>query len=59
VSERQNLILKSFLSGKEKIIEQTGQITQNLLDGYKQNILPLSKNENQKFLPKNEMKLLQ
>lgn len=34
VSERQNLVLQSFLSTKEKIIEQTGQITQKIAAGY-------------------------
>lgn len=34
VSERQNLVLQSFLSTKEKIIEQTGQITQNIAEGF-------------------------
>ena len=32
VSERQNLVLQSFLSSKEKIIEHTGQITQNIAE---------------------------
>ena len=34
VSERQNLVLQSFLSTKEKIIEQTGQITQSVAEGF-------------------------
>lgn len=34
VSERQNLVLKSFLSSKEKIIEQTGRLAQNIAAGY-------------------------
>ncbi len=34
VSERQNLVLQSFLSSKEKIIEQTGQITQQIAEKY-------------------------
>ena len=34
VSERQNLVLKSFLSSKEKIIEQTGRLAQNIVAGY-------------------------
>ena len=34
ISERQNLVLQSFLSSKDKIIEQTGQITQSIAEGY-------------------------
>ena len=34
VSERQNLVLKDFLSSKGKIIEQTEQITKQLTEGY-------------------------
>ncbi|MBO4779660.1 MAG: lecithin retinol acyltransferase family protein [Selenomonadaceae bacterium] len=34
ISERQNLVLQSFLSTKEKIIEQTGQITQSVAEGF-------------------------
>lgn len=34
VRERQNVVLNSFLSTKEKIIEQTGQITQRVAEGY-------------------------
>ena len=34
VRERQNLVLNSFLATKEKIIEQTGQITQSVAEGY-------------------------
>lgn len=62
ISERQNFVLQSFLSSKEKIIEQTGQITQEIAGGYLkkfENALPPSQKENQKFLPKNELKLLE
>ena len=34
VSERQNLVLQSFLSSKEKILEQTGQITQSIAEKF-------------------------
>ena len=34
VSERQNLVLQSFLSSKEKILEQTGQLTQSIAEKY-------------------------
>lgn len=34
ISERQNLVLQSFLSSKEKIIEQTGQITQSIAESF-------------------------
>lgn len=34
VRERQTVVLNSFLSTKEKIIEQTGQITQSVAEGY-------------------------
>lgn len=34
IRERQNLVLQSFLSSKEKIIEQTGQITKSIAEGY-------------------------
>ena len=36
IRERQNLVLNSFLNAKEKIIEQTGQITQRVAEGYLQ-----------------------
>ena len=58
VSERQNLVLQSFLSTKEKIIEQTGQITQNIAEGYLkrqvENLLP----QGQASLPNTEIKQL-
>lgn len=34
VRERQNLVLNSFLATKEKIIDQTGQITQRIAEEY-------------------------
>ena len=61
VSERQNLVLQSFLSTKEKIIEQTGQITQNIAEGYLkrqvENFLPQGQ-ASLKALPNAEIKQL-
>ena len=34
VSDRQNLVLQSFISSKEKILEQTGQITERIAEKY-------------------------
>ena len=51
VSERQNLVLQSFLSSKGKIVEQTGQITQRIAEGY----LPQGR---LKTLPVSEIKRL-
>ena len=34
IRERQNIVLNSYVSTKEKIIEQTGQITQSIAEGY-------------------------
>ena len=34
IQQRQNTVLNSFLNTKEKIIEQTGQLTQNIVEGY-------------------------
>ena len=50
VSERQNLVLQSFLSSKEKIIEQTGQITQKIAESY-------LKRPNENFLPRGQESL--
>lgn len=60
VSERQNLVLQSFLSSKEKIIEQTGQITQQIAEGYlkrSENLLPQGQST-LKTLPNAEIKQL-
>ncbi|MBR3049858.1 MAG: lecithin retinol acyltransferase family protein [Selenomonadaceae bacterium] len=61
VSERQNLVLQSFLSTKEKIIEQTGQITQSIAEGYLkrqvENLLPQG-SASLKALPNAEPKQL-
>ena len=61
VRERQNLVLQSFLSTKEKIIEQTGKITQNIAEGYLKKqidtLLPQGKSELLK-LPSAEIKKL-
>ena len=55
VRERQNVVLNSFLATKEKIIEQTGQITQSVAEGYLKEqiagVLPGEKNPKQ--LPAN------
>ena len=60
VRERQKAVLDSFISTKEKIIEQTGQITQSIAEGYlKQRLdtmLPPKSNDN--LLPDNQNKLL-
>ena len=44
VSERQNIVLQSFLSTKEQIINQTGQITQQIAEDWlkrpNENLLP-------------------
>ena len=50
VSERQNLVLQSFLSSKEKIIEQTGQITQKIAESY-------LKRQNENFLSQGQESL--
>ena len=55
VRERQNVVLNSFLATKEKIIEQTGKITQSVAEGYLKEqiagVLPGEKNPKQ--LPAN------
>ena len=54
VSERQNLVLQSFLSSKEKILEQTGQITQSIAEKFLpqgQATLPALPPANLKHLP--------
>lgn len=42
VSERQSMVISGFISSKEKIIEQTGQITQGMLDSVQAQVLQLS-----------------
>ena len=54
ISERQNLVLQSFLSSKEKIINQTGQITQ----GIAERLLPQGQAASLKALPKMDVKQL-
>lgn len=56
VSERQNLVLQSFLSSKEKIIEQTGQITKQIAESYLKR--PENLLEGQKLLPTSDVKQL-
>ena len=67
VRERQNLVLNSFLATKEKIIEQTGQITQSIAEGYLKKQLdtlqPMKNNNkmlaehSEKLLPSNRLLL--
>lgn len=42
VTTRQAQVLNNFLSGKDRVIEQTGQITQGMLDVMQQQILQLN-----------------
>ena len=62
IRERQNAVLNSFLATKEKIIEQTGQITQSVAEGYLQKqlggALPLGKKNDSKQLEQTAQKLL-
>ena len=54
IAERQNFVLQSFLSSKEKIIEQTGQLTQNVAEKFlSQGLasLPALPTSETKFLP--------
>lgn len=41
VAARQNMVISGFISSKEKIIEQTGQITQGMLDSVQAQVLQL------------------
>ncbi|MBQ6976938.1 MAG: hypothetical protein IJQ16_10380 [Selenomonadaceae bacterium] len=53
VNIRQNTVLQSFLSSKEKIVEQTGQITQTIADKLltqKFEVLPSAENDSSKLL---------
>ena len=55
VSERQSMIISGFISSKEKIIEQTGQITQGMLDTIQAQTLQLSNEaSNDKLTDKKE-----
>ena len=55
VSERQNMVISGFISSKEKIIEQTGQITQGMLDSVQAQVLQLNADvQNNMALPNNE-----
>lgn len=61
VSERQNLVLQSFLSSKEKILDQTGQITETIAQKFlsdKIQSLPQSQYDAQKSLSTQEIKAL-
>lgn len=49
VSERQSMVISGFISSKEKIIEQTGQITQGMLDSVQAQVLQLN-GESQKTI---------
>ena len=65
VSERQSMVISGFISSKEKIIEQTTQITKGMLDSVQAQVLQLNsgvqtttpalpdKNENMPALPDN------
>ena len=53
VNIRQNTVLQSFLISKEKIVEQTGQITQTIADKLltqKFEVLPSAENDSSKLL---------
>lgn len=55
VSERQSMVISGFISSKEKIIEQTGQITQGMLDSVQAQVLQLHTDvQNNIALPNNE-----
>ena len=41
ISERQSMVISGFISSKEKIIEQTGQITRGMLDSVQAQVLQL------------------
>ena len=54
VHERQNLVMQSFISSREKILEQTGQITERIAEKYLsagQSTLPALPNADLKQLP--------
>lgn len=44
VSQRQSMVMSGFISSKEKIIEQTGQLTQGMLDSIEAQVLQLNTN---------------
>lgn len=55
ISERQSMVISGFISSKEKIIEQTGQITQGMLDSVQAQVLQLgTEAKNNLELPNNE-----
>ena len=61
VSERQNLVLQSFLSSKDKILEQTGQITQTIAEKFlaeRQAALPAPQFDTLKKLQAQNLKFL-
>jgi hypothetical protein len=47
VLQRQTQVMAGFISGKEKIIEQTGQITQGMLDAVQKQVLQINTTANQ------------
>ena len=52
VATRQNMVISGFISSKEKIIEQTGQITQGMLDSVQAQVLQLGTDaQNKAALP--------
>ena len=42
ISARQNMVISAFVESKNKVIEQTGQITQGMLDAVQKQVLQLS-----------------
>lgn len=55
VSSRQSQVIAGFISSKEKIIEQTGQITQGMLDSVQAQVLQLGTDtKNVALLPDNK-----
>lgn len=55
ISERQSMVISGFISSKEKIIEQTGQITQGMLDSVQAQVFQLgTEAKNNLELPNNE-----
>lgn len=59
IANRQNMVISGFISSKEKIIEQTGQITQGMLDSVQAQVLHLGTNtETVASLPDNSKESL-
>ena len=66
VHNRQMQVIEGFISSKEKVVEQTGQITHDMLDAVQKNVLHLNSSANMKLdtlnsvaaLPDNKQELL-